>query len=120
MSNEEEQSIFRCQTCKNTKCDFSPANPEAYFLDTSDNKKKIYPGIEVVHEFTMIKGCARHSDFIEPLNLLEKEIKEGQVKYHELVNYGGEPGKVYAIALEALTVCLGRIEKHRKTGVVWK
>jgi hypothetical protein len=120
MTQGEEQSVFRCQTCKNTKCDFSPTNPETYFLDKSDNARKIYPGISVVHEFTMIKGCARHSDFITPLDLLENEIKVGQAHYQELVNQGGDQGQVYTIALEALTVCLQRLETHRKNGVMWK
>jgi hypothetical protein len=67
----------------------------------------------------MIKGCARHSDFIEPLDILEKEIQEGQIKYRELVERGGENGRVYTIALQALTICLQRLDKHRKKGVVW-
>ena len=117
--SKEEQSVFRCQTCKNANCDFSPANPEAYFLDNADNIRKIYPGIEVVHEFTRIKGCARHNDFIEPLILLEKEIKDGQAKYREYAAVGGEAGRVYAVALEALTVCLQRLEKHKNNGVIW-
>lgn len=116
---KEEQSDFRCQSCNNTKCDFHPANPDAYFLDTSDTTRKIYPGIDIVHEFTRIKGCARHSNFIEPLDLLEKEIKEGQVMYQELVDKGGENEKIYTIALKAVTLCLERLEKHRKNGVIW-
>lgn len=109
----EEHSTYNCGTCERTKCDFSPHNPEAYCTDPENNKRRIiYPGIEVVHEFTLIKGCARHSDFITPLNLLEDDIKGGQAKYQELIDAGGD-GLTYMLAWKALQVCLDRIKKHR-------
>jgi len=108
----EEQSIYNCGSCKKENCDFNPKNPAAYFDDPVSKKQKIYPGIEIVHEFTLLKGCAVHPEFITPLDLLEKDIKTGRDKYQEIVDKGGNEN-VYILALKALQVCSQRIEKYR-------
>jgi len=108
----DKESEFNCRTCEKTDCDFNPANPEVYFIDQDDGTQKVYPGIEIVYEFTLVKGCAVHSSFIAPLDVLEKEIKGGQTKYQEMINTS-EDKIVYTLALKALTVCLQRIQRLR-------
>lgn len=107
----EGQSIYNCGSCKKDTCDFNPENPEVYFIDM-EGQQKIYPGIEIVHEFTLLKGCAVHTEFIIPLDLLENDIKEGMDKYQEIVDKGGT-GNGYTLALKTLQVCSQRIDKYR-------
>jgi hypothetical protein len=103
------ESKYNCGTCLTVTCDFNPANPDAYYM-RDNNEKEMYPGIEVVHEFTAMKGCAVHSEFMAPLLILEGEIEGGEAKYKEMV-MTAENGAVYALAAKALNVCLQRIQK---------
>jgi len=106
-------SEYNCGTCGITTCEFHPNNPESYFVDQEDDKVKMYPGVEIIHEFTAMKGCAVHSVFIEPLLILEKELEGGQKTYMELVESSGD-GLAYALAAKALTVCLERVARLKK------
>lgn len=105
-------SEHNCQTCLTITCEFNPANPEAYFIDPENEEPEIYPGIECIYEFTAMKGCAVHSAFIAPLDVLEEEIREGQGKYQEKIDEGVD-GNAYTLAWKALNVCLQRIERLR-------
>jgi hypothetical protein len=106
-------SDYNCGTCDIITCEFHPKNEEAYFVDAADDTVKMYPGVEVVHEFTAMKGCSVHSTFMEPILILEEELKGGQATYMELVE-SEENGIAYALAAKALTVCLERIARLKR------
>jgi hypothetical protein len=112
------ESDYNCGTCETSTCDFNPANPEAYYTDRADGQVKLYEGIECIHEFTLLKGCAVHSAFMAPLYVLEEEINGGVEKYKEMVETA-ENGVVYILAAKALNVCLQRINilKEKRGGM---
>ena len=104
------ESDYNCQTCSTVTCEYNPNNTGAYFVDQADDEVKLFPEVKDIHEFTAMKGCAVHSEFMAPLLILEEEIKGGQAKYQEMITTT-ENGDVYTLAAKALTVCLQRIQK---------
>jgi hypothetical protein len=109
------KSNYNCQTCLTTTCEYNPNNEDAYFVDVADDEVKLFPEVKDIHEFTATKGCAVHSSFIAPLDILEEEIKGGQKKYQEMIATN-ENGVVYTLAAKALSVCLQRIQKLKQVG----
>lgn len=69
---------YRCETCKNVECEYHLSN--SIFIDRADNRQKIYPGDQDVHDFTAEKGCASHSDLqiTEPIKYGDRRTCEYQ------------------------------------------
>jgi hypothetical protein len=108
--------IKSCETCELYTCEFNPNNDEVYFIDSVDQERKIYPGIEIIHEFVKMKGCMYHTKNIQPIDILVTYLKEGQEKYREKINTS-DNGTKYKLAHKALTLCLSKIDQLKQGDV---